>query len=157
PAKIKGTKKAVTAFRQIARAKASFVSRGDNSGTHLLEKRLWKEAGMEPKGSWYIEAGQGMGATLRIASEKYAYTLTDRGTYLAFRKRIQLQPMVEGDSFLLNFYSVMEVNPAKFPKVNHAGARAFGDFLVSPEVQVIIKTFGMEQFGEPLFIPALNK
>lgn len=153
PAKIRGMKKAAEAFRRIAEAKAPFVSRGDHSGTHLLEKRLWKEAKMEPKGGWYIEAGEGMGATLGIASEKRAYTLTDRGTYLAFKRRIRLEPLVQGDSILLNLYSIMEVNPAKFPKVNHEGGKAFADFLVSPEVQAIIKTFGMEKFGEPLFFP----
>lgn len=157
PAKIKGIKKAVEAFQRVASAKAPFVSRGDHSGTHLLEKRLWKEAKMEPKGDWYIEAGEGMGATLGIASEKRAYTLTDRGTYLAFKRRIRLEPLVQGDSILLNLYSIMEVNPAKFPKVNHEGGKAFADFLVSPEVQAIIKTFGVEKFGEPLFFPAWAK
>lgn len=152
PAKIRGMKEAAEAFRQIAEVKAPFVSRGDHSGTHLLEKRLWEEA-KEPKGGWYIEAGQGMGATLGIASEKRAYTLSDRGTYLAFKKRVQLEPLVQGDPILLNIYSIMEVNPAKSPKVNHAGAKSFADFLVSPEAQAIIKTFGVEQFGEPLFQP----
>ena len=154
PAKIRGIKKAAEAFRRIAEVKAPFVSRGDHSGTHLLEKKLWKEAKIEPKGGWYIEAGEGMGATLQIADQKRAYTLTDRGTYLAFKKRVQLTPFVEGDQVLLNIYSVMEVNPAKFPKVNHAGALAFADFLVSPEAQRIIASFGQDRYGQPLFSPA---
>ncbi|MBI3989772.1 MAG: substrate-binding domain-containing protein, partial [candidate division NC10 bacterium] len=132
PARIKGLNKAVEAFKRIAGAKALFVSRGDNSGTHVLEKKLWKEAKIEARENWYIEAGQGMGATLGIASEKRAYTLSDRGTYLAFKRRVQLEPLVQGDPILLNIYAVMEANPAKFSKVNHAGARAFTDFLVSP-------------------------
>lgn len=153
PARLKGLTSAVEAFRRIAAAKMPFVSRGDQSGTHFLEKTLWKKAQVEPAGPWYIEAGQGMGTTLGIASEKRAYTVSDRGTYLAFGKRVELEILVEGDAPLLNLYHVMEVNPTKFPKVNTAGARAFADFLLSSEVQAIIKTFGMEKFGQPLFFP----
>jgi tungstate transport system substrate-binding protein len=147
---------AAQAFGKIARAEARFVSRGDNSGTHLLEKRLWRDTGVEPTDNWYIEAGQGMGATLMISSERQAYTLTDQGTYLAFREKVALKPLVQSDPVLSNVYHVMVVNPAKFPKVNHVGARAFAKFLVSPDGQEIIRSFGEERFGTPLFYPAID-
>jgi tungstate transport system substrate-binding protein len=157
PVKIKGLPSAVDALKRIAEAKATFVSRGDNSGTHQLEKKLWSEAKVKPEGAWYLQAGQGMGATLGIASEKRAYTVTDRGTFLAFQKRVQLVNLVEKDRMLLNIYSVMEANAAKFPRVNTAGGKAFADFMVSPEVQAVIKTFGVDKFGEPLFFPDAGK
>jgi tungstate transport system substrate-binding protein len=157
PAKIKGLPKAVDALKKIAAAEARFVSRGDKSGTHVLEQGLWKQAGVEPKGAWYIESGQGMGATLGIANDRKAYTLTDRGTYLAFQKRISLPILVEKDRPLLNIYSVMEVNPANGPRVNAAGGKAFADFMLTPEVQGIIKTFGVDKFGQPLFVPIAGK
>ena len=157
PAKIRGLKMAVDALKRIAEAKVTFVSRGDNSGTHQLEKRLWKEATLDPSGAWYLQAGQGMGATLAIASEKRAYTLTDRGTYLALRKRVQLEPLVERDRILLNIYSVMEANAAKFPRGNAAGGKAFADFMVSREAQEIIWIFGVDKFGEPPFFPDAGK
>jgi tungstate transport system substrate-binding protein len=153
PAQVRGLRRAIDAFRRIAEARAAFVSRGDNSGTNILEKRLWKQAGIEPSGDWYLQAGQGMGQTLGIASEKRAYTLTDRGTLLALVKRVQLPILVEKDPPLLNIYSVMEVNPSRFPKVNAAGGKAFADFMVSPGAQAVIKSFGVERFGEPLFFP----
>jgi tungstate transport system substrate-binding protein len=118
-----------------------------------LEQRLWQQASVTPSGTWYLEAGQGMGETLRIASEKKGYTLTDRGTFLALQKTLHLASIVEGDNTLANFYHVIEVNPAKHPKVNHQGAKAFADFMVSSEAQQLIKTFGMEKFGQPLFYP----
>ena len=157
PAKIKGMKSAVEAMQRIAEAKATFVSRGDNSGTHQLEKKLWQEAKVSPSGAWYLSAGQGMGATLGIASEKKAYVVTDRATLLAFKKRVQLDPLVERDRILLNIYSVMEPNAAKFPRVNVAGGKAFADFMVSAEVQEVIRTFGVDKFGEPLFFPDAGK
>ncbi len=157
PARIKGLASAADALKRIAEAKATFVSRGDNSGTHQLEKKLWKEAKLEPAGAWYLQAGQGMGATLGIASEKRAYTVTDRGTFLAFQKRVQLVNLVEKDRILLNIYSVLEANATKFPRVNTAGGKAFADFMVSKEVQEIIKTFGVDKFGEPLFFPDAGK
>ena len=120
-------------------------------------RSLWKTAGITPKGSWYVESGQGMGATLTIASEKGAYTLTDRATYLAFRKRIQLAILLEGDAPLLNIYHVMEVNPTRYPKVNAAGGKAFAAFMVSPEAQAALKGFGVEKYGEPLFFPDAGK
>lgn len=154
PAKIKGMKKAADAMKAIASTASRFVSRGDNSGTHVLEKTLWKLAGVEPQGAWYIEAGQGMGATLGIADDRKAYTLTDRGTYLAFQKRVRLPILVEGDKPLLNIYSVMRVNPSNGPKINSAGGAAFAEFVLSPETQAVIKTFGVEKYGQPLFVPA---
>jgi len=157
PAKVRSTKSAVEALKRIEQAKANFVSRGDNSGTHVLEKSLWKSAGIEPKGSWYIEAGQGMGATLGIANERNAYTITDRGTYLAFGKKVSLPILIEGDKALLNIYSVMEINPANGPRINSVGGKAFADFMVAPETQKVIRNFGMEKFGQSLFIPVAGK
>ena len=152
-AKIKGMTKAADAMKAIAATGSRFVSRGDNSGTHNLEKELWKLAGVEPQTGWYIESGQGMGATLGIADDRKAYTLTDRGTYLAFQKRVRLPVLLEGDRPLLNLYSVMEVNPANGPGVNTAGGRAFADFMVSGDVQKVIRTFGVGKYGQPLFVP----
>jgi len=153
PARIKGMKKAADAMKAIASTGSRFVSRGDNSGTHVLEKSLWKLSGVEPRGAWYIEAGQGMGATLGIADDRKAYTLTDRGTYLAFQKRVRLPILVEGDTPLLNIYSVMRVNPSNGPKINSAGGAAFAEFVLSPETQAVVKTFGVEKYGQPLFVP----
>ena len=153
PAKIKGLTKAADAMKAIAATGSRFVSRGDNSGTHVLEKTLWKLAGVEPRGAWYIEAGQGMGATLGIADDRKAYTLTDRGTFLAFQRRVRLPILLEGDRPLLNIYSVMQVNPSNGPRVNTAGGAAFADFMVSSDTQKIIKTFGVDKYGQPLFVP----
>jgi tungstate transport system substrate-binding protein len=153
PAKIKAIKSSVEALKLIASTGTRFVSRGDNSGTHNLEKSLWKMAGVEPKGNWYIESGQGMGATLGIANDRNGYTLSDRGTYLAFRRRVTLAVLLEGDKPLLNIYSVMEVNPANGSRVNTVGGKAFAEFMISSDAQAMIKTFGLEKFGQALFIP----
>ena len=157
PATIRGEKSVVAALKRIAEAKARFVSRGDKSGTHTLELALWKEAGVTPGPPWYIESGQGMGATLGIADDRQAYTITDRATLLAFAKRVALTIMVEGDRPLLNIYSVMEVNPANGPRVNAAAGKAFADFMVSPATQEVIKTFGVEKFSRALFVPIAGK
>jgi tungstate transport system substrate-binding protein len=157
PARIHGDKRMVTALRKIAEAGARFVSRGDRSGTHVLEQSLWKAAGLTPAAPWYIESGQGMGATLGIADDRQAYTLSDRATLLAFGKRVDLKPMVEGDRLLRNVYSVMEVNPANGPRVNTAGGKAFADFILAPETQQVIKTFGVDKYGQPLFVPIAGK
>jgi tungstate transport system substrate-binding protein len=157
PAKIKSAKTALAALKLIEQSKSRFVSRGDNSGTHNLEKSLWKEAGIQPKGDWYIEAGQGMGATLGIANERDAYTITDRGTLLALGKRVNLPVLIEGDKALLNIYSVMEVNPANGPRINTAGGKAFADFMVAPQTQNVIKNFGVDKFGQSLFVPVAGK
>jgi len=156
-AKVRSMKSAAGALKAIAQAKANFVSRGDNSGTHLLEKSLWKAAGIEPKGGWYIETGQGMDATLGVANERSAYTITDRGTYLAYGKRISLPVLVEADRALLNIYSVMEVNPANGPRINSEGGKAFADFMIAPQTQNVIRTFGVEKFGQSLFVPVAGK
>ena len=153
PARIRGMTSAADAMKAIAQTGSRFVSRGDNSGTHILEKALWKLAGVEPAAPWYIESGQGMGATLGIVDDRNAYTITDRATFLAFAKRVRLPILVEGDRPLLNIYSVLEVNPANGPKVNTAGGKAFADFMVAPETQRVIKTFGVEKFGQALFVP----
>ena len=157
PAKIASLKSAAAAMKAIEHAKAPFVSRGDNSGTHNLERSLWKDAGIQASGSWYIESGQGMGATLGIAQERNAYTVTDRGTYLALQKRVTLPILVQGDRTLLNIYSVMEVNPANGPRVYAAAGKAFADFMVSAEAQNLIKSFGVEKLGQPLFVPVADK
>jgi tungstate transport system substrate-binding protein len=153
PARVGSTKKTIDALKLIEKASARFVSRGDNSGTHILEKALWKQAGIEPKGAWYIESGQGMGATLGIANERNAYALADRATYLAFSQRLALAVLIEGDKPLLNVYSVMEVNPANGPRINAVGGKAFADFMVAPATQAVVKSFGIEKFGRPLFVP----
>jgi tungstate transport system substrate-binding protein len=157
PAGIKGERSAPAALKKIAGSSSRFVSRGDKSGTHVLEQRLWQEAGITPAPPWYIESGQGMGATLGLADDRKAYTLTDRATLLAFGRRVALKIMVEGDRPLLNVYSVMEVHPANGPKVNVAGGKAFADFMLAPETQAVIKTFGVEKYGQPLFVPIAGK
>ena len=157
PAKIKGDKSVVAALKKIAAAGSRFVSRGDKSGTHTLELALWKQAGVTPSAPWYIESGQGMGATLGIADDRRAYALTDRATLLAFSRRVRLVTLVEGDRLLLNVYSVMEVNPANGPRVNAVGGKAFADFMLAPETQSVIKTFGADKYGQPLFVPIAGK
>lgn len=157
-ARIKGMKSALQSFQKIALTKSLFLSRGDNSGTQAKEKEVWKEAGIRPEGEkWYQQTGLGMGQTLNIAAEKKGYTLTDRGTYLALKKNLGLALLVEGDRILLNIYHVIEVNPAKWPKVNALGAKAFSAFMVSNEAQVLIKNFGVDKFGSPLFFPDAGK
>lgn len=153
PAKVKGLTVPET-LKKIIDTKASFVSRGDDSGTHKKELELWKKSSLDPKslGDAYIEAGQGMGATLQIASEKQAYTLTDRATFLAQKKNMpDTGILVEGDESLLNIYHVMQVNEEKHDKVNAEGAKAFVDYMTSEETKKIIKEFGTDEYGEPLF------
>lgn len=157
PARIRGEKSVVAALKRIAESAARFVSRGDKSGTHVLEQSLWKAAGLTPAAPWYIESGQGMGATLGIANDRQAYTLSDRATMLVFSRRVALPPMVEHDTLLRNVYSVMEVNPANGPRVNAAGGKAFAAWILSPQTQAVIKTFGVEKYGQPLFVPIAGK
>jgi len=158
PAKIKGVKSSAEALKMIAKANALFLSRSDKSGTHAKEMNLWKKAGIEPVGQkWYQETGLGMGATLNVASEKKGYTLADRGTYLATKKNLGLVILNEGDAALLNIYHVIQVSAAKWPKANDQGAKAFADFMVSKSTQDIVKTFGVDQFGSPLFFPDAGK
>lgn len=157
PADLRQARDLADAMRRLAEGTAPFASRADSSGTHLLELTLWKAAGIAPKGSWYLEVGQGMGATLQVASQKGAYVLTDRGTFLAFRQRIGLGILYQGAPELLNVYHVMLPNPDRFPRVNTAGGGAFADFLVTPETQQVIAGFGTVRFGQPLFKPAANR
>ena len=158
PAAIKGTKSSTAGFKKIAAGGALFLSRGDNSGTHSKEKGIWKAAGINPEGQkWYQETGLGMGQTLNVASEKKGHTLADRGTWLALKKNLGLDILMEGDPLLLNVYHVIQVNPAKWSKVNVDGAKAFSDFMVSAETQGIIKTFGVEKYGGALFFPDEGK
>jgi tungstate transport system substrate-binding protein len=157
PAGVHGSDDGAESVAKIANAQVRFTSRGDNSGTHFREMSLWEAAAIEPEGDWYISIGQGMGATLLFAAQKDAYVLTDRGTYLSTRERTGLVPHVEGDPLFRNVYSVMEVNPERFPKVNHAGAKAFSEFIRGREAQEIIRGFGVEEFGQPLFFPDAGK
>ncbi|PKN36013.1 MAG: tungsten ABC transporter substrate-binding protein [Deltaproteobacteria bacterium HGW-Deltaproteobacteria-19] len=158
PATIKMTKGATAAFKNIALSKSLFMSRGDNSGTHAKEKGIWKAAGINPeKEKWYQQTGLGMGQTLNVAAEKKAYTLADRGTYLALKKNLGMDILNQGDAILLNVYSVIPVNPTKFKKINADGAKAFADFILSKDTQKIIGKFGVEKFGSPLFFPDAGK
>lgn len=160
PARVRGAGRAVDGLKRIADAGAPFVSRGDNSGTHQLELKLWREAGLDPKGKpWYIESGTGMGQTLTIADQRQAYTLSDRATWLARKGQLGLSLLLEGDPALFNVYHVMPVNPAKFPNlpINAAGGKAFADFLVAPETQRVIGEFGKDRYGQSLFVPDAGK
>lgn len=151
PAKILGTKKASDTFKKIAEGGALFVSRGDNSGTHKKEKKIWKEAGVLPDKTAYIEVGQGMAATLGVANEKYGYCLSDKSTYLSLRKSIDLVILCEGDDSLINRYSLILVNPDKFPQVNAKSAKDFLNFMLSKEAKNIINAFGKGKFGKKFF------
>ena len=158
PAKIKGMKTTKEALKVIAQTGSLFLSRGDNSGTHAKEKGLWKAAGVVPEGQkWFQQTGLGMGQTLNVAAEKKGYTLTDRATYLALKKNLGLEILIEGEPLLLNIYHVIEVNSAKWPKVNSAGAKAFAQFMVSKKTQEIIGKFGVAKYGAPLFFPDAGK
>jgi len=152
PAKAKGHK-APAALRKIADSGSPFASRGDKSGTHKKEQELWKAAGSDPQGKpWFISTGQGMGETARIASEKQAYTLIDRGTWLALKPTLKLKPISEGESSLFNPYGAIVVNGTMFPRVQEKAAREFAQWLVSPEAQKRIGAFGKDKYGQALFI-----
>jgi len=153
PAKVKQTKTVADAFKGIADSSSIFVTRGDDSGTDKMEKALWKKVNVKPADDKYQSTGQGMGQTLTIASEKAGYTLTDRATYLATKKNLKLDILLEGDASLLNIYHVMQVNPEKFPKVNADGAKAFVEFMIDKDTQSTIGSFGKDKYGEPLFFP----
>ena len=157
PAKVKDTKTAVDALKAIYASPSIFVSRGDDSGTDKMEKALWVKANLKPTGTKYQSTGQGMGQTLTIASEKEGYTLTDRATYLASKKNLKLDILLEGETSLLNIYHAMQVNPEKFPKVNADGAKAFVDFMVNADTQKLIGSFGKEKYGQPLFFADAGK
>jgi len=156
PAGIRGERQATAALRKIAAAQAHFVTRGDQSGTHVKEMELWAAAGLKPSGSWYQTYAQGAtgnAPTTRYADQQHAYVLMDRATYLTLKKDVRLQVLVENDSDLLNYIAVIRINPAKFPTTNAVGAIAFVDWLVSDEAQQLIKQFGVETYGESLFFP----
>jgi len=159
PAKIKGLS-AEDAFKAVAAIQATFVARADKSGTSTKELGIWKKAELDPatdKPAWYIETGQGMGASLTIASEKNGYTLTDRATFLANKANLQLEILVEGDNSLLNVYHVITVNLDKWPKVNYKGAMAFLNFMTKDSTQGEIGKFGVDKYGQQLFIPDADK
>jgi tungstate transport system substrate-binding protein len=159
PAKVKGLA-AVDAFKAIAAAETTFAARADKSGTSTKELAIWSKAALDPatkKSAWYLETGQGMGATLTIASEKSGYTLTDRATFLANKANLQLEILVEGDKSLLNIYHVITVNPAKWPKVNYDGATAFYKFMTDSSTEETIGKFGVDKYGQQLFIPDATK
>jgi tungstate transport system substrate-binding protein len=153
PAGVADSESAAAAFAKISESETPFLSRGDESGTHTKELGLWEKARLTPEGAWYQETGQGMGATLGIAAEKRGYTLADRGTYLAQKDNLDLEILYEGDSALFNIYHVIVVSPEKHTKVNAEGARAFTAFITSRETQDLIRDFGVDEFGEPLFVP----
>jgi tungstate transport system substrate-binding protein len=158
PAKIREAKTTQDAFKRIAETGSIFISRGDNSGTNAKELAIWKAVGINPAGQkWYQPTGLGMGQTLNVAAEKMGYTLTDRATYLAFKKNLGLVILKEGDPILLNIYHVIELNPAKSPKINAAGGKAFADFMVSKKTQAVIAKFGVAKYGGPLFFPDAGK
>lgn len=149
---IAGTERVADAFATIARKEALFFSRGDLSGTHLKERAIWDLSGIEPSGDWYVEVGQGMAATLRMADEKRGYVLIDRGTYLALRETVNLRVLVEYDPPLHNPYSIIAVNPTRWPHVKYGQARALIDYVTSPEAQAIIG--GYRKYGQRLFTPS---
>lgn len=151
PAGVREAQGAADAFARIARAAAPFVSRGDKSGTHVKELAVFSLAGVTPGGDWYLAAGQGMGPVLQIADDKPAYTLADRGTWLARRAGLTLVLLYAGDALLMNPYHVIRVNPARHPHVQAEAARAYADFLTGPEAQRLIGDFRID--GEPLFVP----
>jgi tungstate transport system substrate-binding protein len=151
PAKVESAENAVDALTRIARTESLFFSRADESGTHALEKKLWSKASINPTGRWYQQTGLGMGQTLAIAAEKKGYTLTDRGTYLATQKNLNLVIHSQGDPILMNIYHVIEVNPDKFQKINARAAKQFADFCVSESAQNVIAAFGKDKYGSPLF------
>lgn len=153
PAGIKG-KTPAEALNAIAASGSPFISRGDDSGTHKKEKDIWAKAGITPSGDWYISTGQGMGESARVASEKQAYLLIDRGTYLALKKTLKLFILVEREKELLNPYGVIAVNPQKFPKLNNKDAMNFVNWITSDEVQKMIGEFGKKKYGQALFTPS---
>lgn len=169
PAGIKGIKNAAEAFKKIAQTELTFFSRGDNSGTHQKEREIWANAGITPVGKWYKPVGKGMGDTIIITNEKQGYTLSDRGTYLAMEKNINLVVLIEGDPILFNPYGVIAINPSKYPKRNYQLAMAYIGYITSPQGQKIIKDYGkymiidpltkkqQSGYGQPLFYPdAIN-
>ena len=155
PARIMGMKDAAEALEKIRNAQALFISRGDNSGTHQKEKSLWEKTGVQPAGDWYLEIGQGMGAVLTMADEKSAYTVCDRGTYLSRMHQLGLQVLAEGDPDLLNYYSAIQVNPARYPEVQSGLSLQLTEWLCSPEGQKLIGAYRVND--HQLFKPSFNQ
>ncbi|MBN2654221.1 MAG: substrate-binding domain-containing protein [Nitrospirae bacterium] len=156
PSGISISKNAASAFKQIAKKQAPFITRGDNSGTHIKELEIWNRAGITPVGAWHIISDYGSKsttATLLDADSKQAYTIIDRSTYIPIKSKIKLQVLVEKDDLLLNYITLIPVNPAKFPQVNYNAAMKFIEWLQSKEAQIIIRDFGKKKYGEPLFFP----
>lgn len=149
--------KALKALQYINDNKVKFISRGDDSGTHKAELKLWKELNVEPSGDWYISAGKGMGAVIQMADEMKAYTYTDRATYLSMKDKIDLEIIVQGDKYLFNQYGVIAVNPNKNDKINKEGAQAFVDWILSEKVQKLIGQYGVDKYGQALFTPNAAK
>lgn len=156
PADIKNTDNALDAMKAIASTESPFISRGDDSGTNKLELSLWDKAGIKSSGSWYVESGTGMGDTLNIANARDAYTISDRGTYLALKDQLDLAVLSQGDPALINIYHVMAVNPDRYNTINVAGAQAFIDFMLAPATQDVIGEFGKDKFGQALFTPCAD-
>lgn len=156
PADIKNTDNALDAMKAIASTESPFISRGDDSGTNKLELSLWDKAGIKPSGSWYVESGTGMGDTLNIANARDAYTISDRGTYLALKDQLDLAVLSQGDPALINIYHVIAVNPDRYNTINVAGAQAFIDFMLAPATQDVIGEFGKDKFGQALFTPCAD-
>ena len=157
PAQVGAATSITEVMQRIATGEAEFISRGDDSGTHALELALWERAGIEPSGSWYREAGQGMGATLQVAAEAEAYTLSDRGTWLATQLQEGLAVVYEDDPALFNHYHVMPVTDAAGERVREDGGQAFAEWIVEDEVQERIGAFGIDLYGQPLFVPAADR
>jgi tungstate transport system substrate-binding protein len=156
PARIRGERSAATALAKIASARALFVTRGDQSGTHVKELEIWQKAGIKPSGSWYATFERGAAGnvpTTRYANERQAYVLMDRATVLTLKRDLRLHVLVEKDEDLLNHIAVIRVNPVRFPRVNAADAQRFVDWLVSDDAQRLIQAFGVDRYGEPLFFP----
>lgn len=151
PAGVREARAPGAALTAISRSGALFISRGDDSGTHKKEQALWKEAGLTPQGKWYVSAGAGMAEALRMASEREAYTLSDRGTYLALSRTLRLKVLFQGGESLRNPYAVITVSPTRHPTVNAAAARRFEAFLLSPDTRRLVASFGKEKYGMPLF------
>ncbi len=157
PAHVREAGSAAEALRRIAGVGASFVSRGDSSGTNARELALWRKAGRLPTWPGYIETGQGMAATLLVANQRLAYTLTDVATFGSLKKHLDLVPLRGRDHDLINIYHVIELNPAGHPRMNVAGGHAFAEFVVSEQMQDYLAHFGEAQYGAPLFVPARGK
>ncbi|QGT98608.1 Tungstate ABC transporter, substrate-binding protein [Candidatus Syntrophocurvum alkaliphilum] len=153
PAEIKGENDVIVAMEQIAETESTFVSRGDQSGTHMKELSIWEASGIKPQGEWYKEVGQGMGDTYRVGNVMDGYVFIDRATFLFNRDNYELVEMVEGDELLVNHYGIIAVNPELYSHVNYEGVMTLIEWITSEKGQDIIEVYGVDQFGQPLFVP----